>query len=135
MTSFQLFDFDNFEVHGCVEVNSGGYEYTEQCDDKDATFWTVYGHYSPESGEQGVEALVDCTDKRSAEIVQGILKGLRQLLTDSEGLVCAIEIASQHFDTGLLDEIAPAQIQLTRATNAARKAFKIDAVVPKAGAA
>jgi uncharacterized Ntn-hydrolase superfamily protein len=77
MNDFQLFDFDNFEVHGCAEVNSGGYEYTEQCDDKEATFWTVYGHYSAKSGQQGVEALVDCTDRRSAELVQKLLKVLR----------------------------------------------------------
>lgn len=75
--------FQNFEVHGCMKIYDGVVDkngvdhYIEQCDDNEADFWTVYGHYSPESGQQGVEALVDCTDRRSAELVHKLLTVLR----------------------------------------------------------
>ena len=75
--SFQLFDFDDFEVHGCAEAYDEGHRYIEQVDDKDAQFWTVYGHYSGEKGIHGVEALIDCCDRDSAELVQKLFAILR----------------------------------------------------------
>jgi hypothetical protein len=72
--AFQLFHFYSFEVHGCKEFHLLGLpSYTEQVEDEEAQFWTVYGHYSPESGHQGAEALVHCTDRHSAELVQKLL--------------------------------------------------------------
>src|SRR5688572_15191904 len=77
--SFQLFDFDAFEVHACREYDKGTpAAFTAHVDSPHAEFWTVYGHYSPDSGQQGIEALIDCTDRPSAEIVQKLLTVLRE---------------------------------------------------------
>lgn len=60
---FNLSIFDAFEVHPVKDYG----DYCEQCAPDEATFWTVYGHYSPASGELGIEALIDCADEFSAE--------------------------------------------------------------------
>lgn len=59
--------FDNVEVHGCREFKEQGY--TEQCDDKDAQFWSVYVHIP----DLGVMCIADCDTKELAEQLQTLL--------------------------------------------------------------
>jgi hypothetical protein len=51
-------------------------------------------------------------------------KVIRDLITASDDLTSAIELASQRFNTGLLDDIDPAKGRLMDATSAAEKALK-----------
>lgn len=120
MTRFTLFDFDQFEVHGCKEFHNVGYpSYTEQVDDAEAQFWTVYGHYSPDSGQQGIEALVDCTSRPAAEIVQRAFASLRSIITASDDITGAIE--------GVTDQFDAQKDALMDATSAAEKILKAGA--------
>jgi uncharacterized protein YjgD (DUF1641 family) len=48
-------------------------------------------------------------------------EALGNLLKASDELASAIELSSESFDTGLLDEIAPSKRELILAANAARK--------------
>jgi len=71
--------FDNYEVHGCKDFfahakNDGSrYKYTEQVDDSEATFWTLYGHITGE----GVQAIGDFKTRAAAEEVMALIKGER----------------------------------------------------------
>ncbi len=49
---------------------------------------------------------------------------IRDLIKASDDLTSAIELAAVDFDTGLLDQIQPAQGRLMDATSAAEKALK-----------
>jgi len=55
--------FDNFEIHGCIEIDDPDGSYTEQCPDADAEFWTLYGHIPGE----GVMAIGDFSTREGAE--------------------------------------------------------------------
>ena len=48
-------------------------------------------------------------------------EALGNLLKASDELASAIELSSESFDTGLLDDIAPSKRELLLAANAARK--------------
>ena len=54
----------------------------------------------------------------------GMLIALRTLIDASDGLTSEIELASQHFDTTLLDRINPANGRLMDVTSAAEKILK-----------
>ncbi len=63
--------FQNYEIHPVKSV--GWYkekEQMEQCDedDPDIKFWSIYGHFSPESEQGGgLECVMDCKTKEAAE--------------------------------------------------------------------
>ena len=76
ISNYDISDFDYFEIHGCKKmIEPGSYSYIEHVDDENAEFWTVYGCYIPTRKNQylGFEALVDCVDRESAEIVRRLL--------------------------------------------------------------
>lgn len=78
--------FDNYEVHGCKDFfahakNDGArYKYTEQVEDGEATFWTLYGHITGE----GVQAIGDFKTRRAAEEVMALIVGSRPSTEESE---------------------------------------------------
>ena len=109
---FDLSRFDGFEVH---PVKDDG-DCCEQCAPHEATFWTVYGHYDPASGEQGVEALIDCTDEYSADLVYDLLICLKTLVTKANGLIAAID--------GTTDQFEPEVAALSDAASSTEKAFR-----------
>lgn len=66
--------FDNYEIHGCIERNSGpGYEsYVEQCPDEEAQFWSLFGHCP----KGGVEAIGDFATREDAEAMFQRIAGI-----------------------------------------------------------
>lgn len=66
--------FDGYEVHGCKDFFDRTGAFTEQVPDEEAEFWSVYGHYSPESGEHGVECISDHETKEEAVTEMNKLK-------------------------------------------------------------
>ena len=113
---FDLSSFDGFEVH---PVKDHG-DYCEQCAPPVAMFWTVYGHYAPDSGEYGVEALIDCADEHSADLVYNLLARLETLVTKAHDLIAAID--------GTTGQFEPEVAALSDAASGAEKVFK-----PKTG--
>ncbi|HEV2349297.1 MAG TPA: hypothetical protein VG028_05555 [Terriglobia bacterium] len=109
---FNLSSFDGFEVH---PVKDDG-DCCEQCEPHEATFWTVYGHYDPASGELGVEALIDCADQHSANLVYNLLDFLKTVVTKADDLIAAIE--------GTTDQFEPEVAALSNAASGAEKVFK-----------
>jgi hypothetical protein len=113
---FDLSSFDGFEVHPVKDYG----DCCEQCAPPEATFWTVYGHYDPASGELGVEALIDCADEHSADLVHDLLVRVNTLVTKSDDLIAAIE--------GTTDQFEPEVAALSDAASSAEKVFS-----PKTG--
>ena len=62
----------------------------------------------------------DLTKKADVDEYQ-LREALANLLKASDELASAIELSSESFDTGLLDDIAPSKRELTLAANSARK--------------
>ncbi len=80
-----LKDIDAVEVSRCVRLDaSAAGECTEVWPEDEelpeATvligepFYTVFGHYRPGSGKQGVEALCDCPSRPIAELIASLLE-------------------------------------------------------------
>ncbi len=115
---FDLSSFDCFEVH---PVKDHG-DYCELCSPPEATFWAVYGHYAPDSGQHGVEALIDCADEHSADLVYNLLTRLKTLATKSDDIIAAID--------GTTDQFEPEVAALSDAVSSAERVFK-----PKRGGA
>jgi hypothetical protein len=63
--------YDNYEILGCRKLGDGAGRYVEPCDDKDAQFWTLYGHING----QGVEAIGDFSSREAAEEVHFRITG------------------------------------------------------------
>ena len=62
--------YDNYEISGCLRIDGAGQpnrrgKYIEPCDDREAHFWTLYGHIHG----QGVEAIGDFDSREAAEEV------------------------------------------------------------------
>ena len=79
--------FDAFEIHGCLYVHNEKLDdlTVEQCDDKDAEFFSLYGHFSVESGEHGVESILDFPTRPQAEHAAAMFEGFRTLQLDAKG--------------------------------------------------
>lgn len=58
---------DSFEVHPCTEINEEGD--VEQCEPKDAQFWSVYVHYKG----GGLDCIADCDTEGLANDVVNFL--------------------------------------------------------------
>lgn len=67
---FDLSLFDGFETY---PIRDDG-PHCEPCRPEEATYWTVFGHYAPGTGEFGLEALLDCADAASADRALTILQ-------------------------------------------------------------
>ncbi len=66
--------FNELEIHPCRTIKKGNGEkkdIVEQCDEKEAEFWSVYVHYL--SG--GLDCVADCWHKHEAEELVKFLKG------------------------------------------------------------
>ena len=107
-----LSSFDCFEVHSVKDDGDS----CEQCAPPEATFWTVYGHYDPASGEYGVEALIDCADEYSANHVYNLLTRLKTLVSKADHLIAAID--------GTTDQFEPEVAALSDAASGVEKVFK-----------
>lgn len=52
--------WDALEVHGVRDVSDDGDgTWMEACDDDQAEFWSVYGHYRPTNDHVGLECITD----------------------------------------------------------------------------
>lgn len=79
--------FDAYELKEVSCINGEDCEPIETAEDREhaeetgaAIFWTIYGHYAPKSGREGVEALIDNTDEKAArEIYDHLTRALDAL--------------------------------------------------------
>jgi len=55
--------FDDFEIHGCQEITEHDRTWTEQCEDHEAQFFTLFGHIP----DGGVDAIADFKTRELAE--------------------------------------------------------------------
>jgi hypothetical protein len=55
--------FDEYEIHGCHEITENGHTWTEQCEDSEAHFFTLYGHIP----DGGVDTIGDFKTRELAE--------------------------------------------------------------------
>jgi hypothetical protein len=55
--------FDAYEIHGCHEIAENGHTWTEQCEDSEAQFFTLFGHIP----DGGVDAIGDFKTRELAE--------------------------------------------------------------------
>jgi hypothetical protein len=55
--------FDAYEIHGCHEITENGHTWTEQCEDSEAHFFTLYGHIP----DGGVDSIGDFKTRELAE--------------------------------------------------------------------
>ncbi|MGB9154291.1 MAG: hypothetical protein WCD70_14520 [Alphaproteobacteria bacterium] len=62
-------DFDGLEIMPCklVGYNPQGQEIVTPCELNQVSFWTVYGHYSANSYNVGIQALDDFQTKAEAQ--------------------------------------------------------------------
>lgn len=79
--------FDGFEVHGVMTVDhlADGTPVYEQCDDHEAEFFSLYGHYDPTDFNDGVpwacvglECLLDFATREQAELAAGYFEHFRE---------------------------------------------------------
>jgi hypothetical protein len=57
--------FDNYEIHPCRAITESGHTWTEQCELREAQFFTLFGHIP----QQGLEAIGDFVTQELAEEV------------------------------------------------------------------
>ena len=76
-------DFDALEIHPCMVVghDSMGGQIVEQCEPKDAQFWTVYGHFRT----GGVDAFEDFATEAEAIAFHDRLVAIYPHLAAREG--------------------------------------------------
>jgi hypothetical protein len=55
--------YDRFEISGCRRIGDGDGSHVEPCVDREAQFWTLYGHIDG----QGAQAIGDFSSRESAE--------------------------------------------------------------------
>ena len=79
--------FDGFEVHGVKTVDhlKDGRPVFEQCDDPEAEFFSLYGHYDPTDFNNGVpyanvglDWLLDFPNREEAEKAQAYFEHFRE---------------------------------------------------------
>ena len=92
-----LKSFDGFEIHGVrnlYESSTSQEPYAcEQCDDQDADFFSLYGHYDPADFNNGVPhaqaglvCLLDFPTRDEAELASAYFSAYRQLMLDVQKL-------------------------------------------------
>lgn len=60
---------DDIEINPCTSWTEGNETFVEQCEPKDAQFWSVYVHY--EGG--GLDCIADCETEEQANKVKEFL--------------------------------------------------------------
>ena len=65
--------FDAYEVHGVKAFNESGMKWSEQVDDCEAQFWSLYGHIPA----QGLECIGDFKTRSHAEEIYARITGCR----------------------------------------------------------
>lgn len=65
----QLRQFDALEIHPYRIIGDpySSTEITIQCEPHQASFWSLYGHYSRESGRYGIESIKDFATAEDAQ--------------------------------------------------------------------
>jgi hypothetical protein len=63
--------FDGYEVHGVREYGRGKHRYCEQVSDKEARFWSLFGHIPG----QGLDCIGDFKTRALAEEVYARITG------------------------------------------------------------
>lgn len=79
----RIWEFDAIEIHPCAVIAYDGAcnEIVETCEPKDASFWTVYGHYRA----GGVGAFEDFATEAQARTLHDQLTALFPHLSALEG--------------------------------------------------
>jgi len=63
--------FDDYEVHGVREYGRGKHRYCEQAPDKEARFWSLFGHVPG----QGLDCIGDFKPRALAEEIYARITG------------------------------------------------------------
>ncbi|MDR3423954.1 MAG: hypothetical protein P4M13_02590 [Alphaproteobacteria bacterium] len=86
-------EFNGLEIHPCQVIGSlNGEQIARPCAPEQASFWTVYGHYKPDSLSSGIEALEDCpTESAAQKACDGFLKCYPHLSSDRPSLRQAVQ--------------------------------------------
>ena len=88
----QIKPFDAYEIHGCITASDEQGGYTEQCDDSEAQFWTLYG---PIPGAGGAATGHFKTRALAEEVLARINPPVKQA---AEELLHAAQWALDHYD-------------------------------------